>query len=274
MDNNIRNKIALLAILALLFSFLFGLFWYFISFNPFSTYQIYTKDDVSGLVVSAPVEFHGVEIGSVKTIELINPHLVRILIKVNKNTPITKSTIATVTGRGVTNKGFIGYVYISLDDTNEDLHSFFTIPNHDYPTIPTRPSVTITMDSVINNLSKDAQKIVDILNSLLDEQTVTSLKELIHNLNLVTKTLAKNNKKLNSLIINTENASYQFKPLLTSSNSTINSLNTQILPRAYHSLTNLEDLTDVMSNLVNKLEQDPSMLVWGTSPPKLGPGER
>src|SRR5205085_4410628 len=80
-----------------------------------NTFEIRTRDAVSGLSPGAPVEYHGVEVGKVRSVDLLQPRLVRVLVQVRREVPVTSATIATITGRGVASRGFTGYVYVSLE---------------------------------------------------------------------------------------------------------------------------------------------------------------
>src|SRR5258706_1408271 len=74
--------------------------WYGLVSARYKTYEIRTQDSVSGLIVDAPVEFHGVEVGKVKRVELRDSRSVSILLSVRREAPVTSATVATITGRG------------------------------------------------------------------------------------------------------------------------------------------------------------------------------
>lgn len=73
-----------------------ALAWNIWSSSLYLTYQIETQDPVSGLIVDSPVELHGVEIGKVSTVELRAADTVRILLRLAKDAPISKATVATI----------------------------------------------------------------------------------------------------------------------------------------------------------------------------------
>lgn len=115
----------------------------------------------------------------------------------------------------------------------------------------------------------------------------------------VTKVLAENTNKLNSIVANSERASHRFEPLLESSQEAVRTLQTQILPEARKVLASLEplldsshdtvralqtqilpeahkvltDLDDLSTGVATKINRDPSILIRGTTPPPPGPGE-
>jgi phospholipid/cholesterol/gamma-HCH transport system substrate-binding protein len=81
-DNNMKAGFAFVAFLLVLT--VAGVVWYFLSLSQYATYQIYTQESVSGLVADAPVEFHGVEVGKVKSVRLVNSHSVGIVLSIDK----------------------------------------------------------------------------------------------------------------------------------------------------------------------------------------------
>jgi len=279
-----------------------GGIWYFHSVSGYATYQIHTEDPVSGLVIDAPIEFHGVEVGKVKSISLLSPRSVNIVLSIDKNAPVTSASVATITSRGLATRGYTGYVYISLDDVGADSRPLTTRPGEPYPVIRTAPSKVLTLDTSIDQVKGNVQIITDILQSLLDKKTIVSLQQSVDSLQKVTKALAANTEKLNSIVANTERASHRFEPLLKSADDTVtqlqtkivpevhevltnldpllesthdtvSALQTQILPEAREALINLDNLSTTLTGVATKINRDPSILIRGTTPPPPGPGE-
>jgi phospholipid/cholesterol/gamma-HCH transport system substrate-binding protein len=273
MKNDINAKARFAFVAFLLVSIVAGVIWYFFSASAYMNYQISTQESVSGLIVDSPVEFHGVDVGKVKSIKLIDPHSVNILLSIDKTAPITSASVATITSRGLATRGFTGYVYIAIEDVGTDVRPLTARSGEPYPTIPTMPSKFMTLDATLNQINANVQVLTDLLQSILDQQTIASLKQSADGLQQVTKILAENSKKLNSIVINTERASQRLGPLLDSSHDTVNALQTQILPEAHKALSDLETLTNSFTGIANKVNRDPSILIRGTTPPPPGPGE-
>jgi phospholipid/cholesterol/gamma-HCH transport system substrate-binding protein len=299
-DINMKARLTFVAFLFILI--IAGATWHFLSENQYATYQLYTEDSVSGLIADAPIEYHGVDVGKVKSIKLINSHSVSILLSIDKTAPITSASVATITSRGLATRGFTGYVYIALEDVGIDSSPLATRPGAPYPIIPTAPSKVMTLDTAITQVNDHVQVVTELLQSMLDNKTIVSLKQSADNLQQVTKVLADNTKRLDSIVANTERASHRFEPLLASSHDTVNALRTQILPDVRQALTSLDNLLEsgddtvetlqaqmlpealrALSNLDNlsttfmgvasKINRDPSILIRGATPPPPGPGE-
>ena len=292
-DNNMKAGLAFVAFL--LVSTVAGVVWYFLSLSHYATYQIYTQDPVSGLIADAPVEFHGVEVGKVKSVRLVNSRSVGIVLSIDKTAPVTSASVATITSRGLATRGFTGYVYIALEDVGINSRPLVGRPGEAYPIIPTAPSKVVTLDTTINQVNANFQIVTELLKSILDAKTVASLKQSADSLQQVTKVLADNTDKLNAIVANTERASRRIDPLLQSSdaavralqtqtlpeanlllqssNDTVTALQTQILPEAHRALFNLDNLSSSFTDLATRINRDPSIVIRGTAPRPLGPGE-
>jgi phospholipid/cholesterol/gamma-HCH transport system substrate-binding protein len=286
----------------MLISIAAGAIWYLHSVSRFATYQVYTQDPVSGLTVDAPIEFHGVEVGKVKHISLLNPRSVAILLSIDGSAPVTSATVATITSRGLATRGYTGYVYISLDDDSIDTRPLTVRPGAPYPIIRSAPSKIMTLDTTIYQVSDDVRVITDLLQSLLNKRTIAALQQSVDGLQQLTKVLAENTGKLNSIVANTERASHRFEPLLKSadetvrqiqtkivpevhealsdlepllqsSHDTVSALQMQILPEARKALIDLDNLSTTFTAVAAKINRDPSILIRGTTPPPPGPGE-
>ena len=295
MRNDINTKARFAVVAFLLVSTVAGAAWYFFSGSQYATYQIYTQDSVSGLIADAPVEFHGVEVGKVKSVRLVNSHSVGIVLSIEKTAPVTSASVATITSRGLATRGFAGYVYISLEDVGINSRPLTTRPGEPYPIIPTAPSKVVTLDTTINQVNENFQVMTGLLKSILDTKTIASLKQSADSLQQVAKALAENTNKLNSIVANTERASRRFEPLLQSSDDavralqtqilpqahallqssddTVSALQTQILPEAHKALFNLDNLSSSFTDLATKINRDPSIVIRGTAQRPLGPGE-
>lgn len=274
MKNGIETKAKLIFAAFLLASMIVGAIWYAFSVGQYATYEVYTRDPVSGLIADAPVEFHGVEVGKVKSVRLVNPQLVDILMFIDKTAPVTAATVATITSRGLATRGFTGYVFVALENVGADSGQLIPRPGERYPTIPAAPSKVVTLDTAINQVNDNFQVVTALLTSILDKQTIASLKKSAESLQKVTGELAKNTKKLDAIVANTERASHRFEPLMESTHESVTALQAQVLPESYKVLSDLDNLSNSLSAVTDRINRDPSILIRGTAPPPPGPGEK
>jgi phospholipid/cholesterol/gamma-HCH transport system substrate-binding protein len=99
------------------------------------------------------------------------------------------------------------------------------------------------------------------------------LKRTLDGLQRIMSTLTANDARLRSLLVNAEVDSREIRPLLETSNATLKELHTQVLPRLYQSLGDLDGLTHSLNGIAARITRDPSSVIRGTVTPP-GPGER
>jgi len=274
MKSGIDTKAKLIFAAFLLVSTIAGAIWYVFSASQYTTYHVNTREPVSGLMADAPVEFHGVEVGKVKSVRLVNPQSVDILLTIDKTAPVTAATVATITSRGLATRGFTGYVFVALENVGANSGQLLPHSGERYPTIPAAPSKFMTLDTAINQVNENFQDVTSLLTSILDKQTVASLKQSAESLEKITQTMAEDTRKLDAIVANTERASHQFGPLMESSHETVRALQAQILPESYKVLTELDNLSNSLTAVTDRINRDPSILIRGTAPPPAGPGEK
>ncbi len=273
MAMSVENKARLAFAITVLLALTATGIWYASTSGRYATYQIRTLDSVSGLMAGAPVEFRGVEVGKVKRVELVDRDSVSILIDVAKRTPVTAATVAGITARGLASRGFMGYVCISLHDVGSDFRPLQTAAGSEYPIIRAEPSTSVNLDMTIGQLNRNVEYLTERLQSVLDDNTLASLRQSVGNLQQVTRMLAANNRRLDSLIMHSEAASREVGPLLQSSKDTVSAMQHQFLPEAYRTLSTLEELSKSLGGVASKIDRDPSVLIRGSPRPSPGPGE-
>ncbi|WP_066964213.1 MlaD family protein [Microbulbifer sp. Q7] len=120
------------------------------------------------------------------------------------------------------------------------------------------------LSTIIANTEHASGRLGPLLDSSSD--TVNALRQ-------VSQMLAGNQQRLDTIITNTEQASGQLGPLLDASSQSVNALQLQVLPEAYRTMATLNQLTNSMTRLTDKINHNPSVLLRGSTPPPLGPGE-
>jgi len=258
-----------------------GLTWYMVASTRYGTFDIRTADPVSGLIADSPVEFHGVEVGKVRRVQLVDPRSVSVLVDIRRDAPVTRATVATITARGLATRGFTGYVYVALEDSGGDRRPLEPRPGESYPRIPTAPSRSVSLDTTISEVKQDVQQLTDLLHSVLDEKTVGSLKHSVDDLQKVTQVLATNSQRLDTMIssaertsMNAEQLSRNVRPLVESSQQVVKTLQNQILPETDDAIVRASELSASLKEISTEIERNPTVLVRGRSPPTPGPGER
>ena len=273
METNVNYTLAGAFVITLVAAIVLSIIWLSAGFSleQNKTYMVYMQESVTGLNIDSPVEFNGVNVGAVKDIQLnhFNPQIVEVLVNIKTSTPVTRGTTATLATRGVT-----GFTYVALKDTSQDLRSLVQRHGQPYPVITTSPSLFVRLDTALSQLSTDLRQVAESMQSVLDKENQLSIKDTLHNLKELTGNLAANSHKLDIILDNTAKASRQFVPLLQSSTTALHLLETQTLPSTYRILSNLDEMTRTLSTVARELKQNPAVLIRGTRPQPLGPGER
>ncbi len=112
-------------------------------------YRIHFAESVSGLAQGDPVKFHGVDVGTVKTLTIdpADPRLVRVDVALNKDTPVKTDTKATLKLKGIT-----GVVFIELEGGSAGAGTLAAAtPEGQVPEIPAEKS---TLASLLDELPK------------------------------------------------------------------------------------------------------------------------
>nr|WP_010130505.1 MlaD family protein [Microbulbifer agarilyticus] len=268
MSISIANRARLLFTVALVLVVLAAWLYYQLASSRQTTYEIITQDPVSGLIVGAPVEFHGVDVGHVTSVELTGPKSVRILLEVSNDAPVTKATVATITARGLATRGFTGYVYILLNNSGIDTGPILPAPGARYARIPSTPSRSVNLDTAISQVNQNVQALTELVRTLLNQDTITALQHTAANLQQVSRVLATNQEQLSAIITNSEHATRKLGPLLDSTSDTLNALqqvsqmlagNQQrlntIIANTEQASGQLGPLLDSSTNSINALQQ-------------------
>jgi phospholipid/cholesterol/gamma-HCH transport system substrate-binding protein len=124
-------------------------------------YRIHFAESVSGLAVGDPVKFRGVDVGTVKSINLdpTDPRLVQVDIRLRKEAPVKADTKATLKMKGIT-----GVVFIELDGGDPGAPSLLAYtPKGQIPEITSEKS---TLTAVLDILPKILEKFSSIENQV------------------------------------------------------------------------------------------------------------
>jgi phospholipid/cholesterol/gamma-HCH transport system substrate-binding protein len=252
METNI-NYTAVGAFVIVLFSFItLSIIWLSAGFSvdQYTPYQVFMKESVNGLGVDSAVEFNGVNVGAVKSIEISqkDPQVVILLLNVKTNTPITLGTHATLNMKGLTGIG-----YLSLIDKGTDTRLLRALPGQPYPVINTAPSLLVRFDTAMTELNESVHQVSVSIQSLLDQRNLRSIKQILQNMQTATQSMPM---------------------LLQSSRSAMQVITTQTLPAANQAMANLDIITRNLINVSSEIKQNPAVLVRGVQLKTLGPGEK
>ena len=254
MQRTIEKRAWLLFVVLLLAASAAAIAWWAGWGRGETTYELRTQDAVSGLIEGSPVEFHGVEIGYVRQVRLLDARNVQVLLRLRREAPVTTSTVATISGRGLATRGFTGYVYVSLEDAAGGGTALTRKPGESYARIPAGPLQSVSLDISIHELNDSVRSVIALLQDTLDPDTVRALKGSVANLDQVSGVLASDQAKLRTTLANMERASARLMPLLQSGNEATRELRERVLPQARDTLARIDSVAGSASAAIQHVD--------------------
>lgn len=259
-------------------------------------YEIATTLSIPGLNPQASVRYRGLDVGRVDKIMFDAKKAGRILIRfsVAKNTPITKSTFATLGYQGVT-----GIASLQLDDNGESSTLLPSSEKH-LARIELRPGLLDTLQMRGLAIMEQTEKVVTRLNTLLSDenqknilQAFTDVSAAAAQVKTVANQLTPTLNKLPPLADQANKAIASFDQLSGNLNALTLRLNAANGP-----LDNINDAAGKVGSVANRLEyqltpllgetqrtmrtlnrtldnfnQRPQSILFGTGSAQPGPGE-
>jgi phospholipid/cholesterol/gamma-HCH transport system substrate-binding protein len=148
-------------------------------------YRIHFPDSVSGLTVGDPVKFRGVDVGTVKTmiIDPDNSRLVRVDVRLHKETPVKTDTRASLTLKGIT-----GVVFIELNGGNPEAQTLLAVTPPDK--IPEIPSEKTGLKAMLDDLPKLVTKFSAIEDQV--KKLVTNAEKVVTGVGALTNKVKDN----------------------------------------------------------------------------------
>ncbi len=212
--------------------------------HSYDIYQTYMNESVAGLNLNATVRYRGVEVGRVKKIALApgNVELVELTLAIESGTPVKVDTVAVLSTQGLT-----GIAFVDLTGGSRDAVALKSQAGEPYPVIRTGPSLMVRLDASLVDAAltlKNVARISDDLPQLF--QRIQHSADIFDNMS-------------NELARAGTNASVKFTG--------------ETLPEVHQLVMELRDVTASLRRVGNQLEQNPSILLYGKSPGKPGPGE-
>lgn len=308
MESKSRAKAVGLFVLAMLAMLVVTVLWFAQDRTPRDVYDILTDRSADGVVPQAAVELHGLNVGKVESVSFVEnkPGYVRIRLLINKSAPINLSTYATITSRGVT-----GVPFVALsDDDKMPMESRMTslesvTPAGEVPVIPLRLSALASFTDGITQFSERADDLLKKLDSILTQENQDRLmgaidnignaageiaqlsntvnKELLGEVTLVTQQATKSLESLDVLINNVnglvsdarkeDGAVQRISDGVEALTQATNRLQYATLPQVELAAENFSTTLRSADGLMEKLSEQPNMLILGEGRIKPGPGE-
>lgn len=281
--------------------------------QQFDRYVAYMRESVSGLNVDSALKYRGVDVGKVEeiTIDTENPQRIRLLLQVRQGIPITTDTVATLEYQGLTglaNINLSGGSPGSPKLTARDDEDYPVINTE--PSLFNRLDTTTT--DLLGNLIRTSASINALLNEENREHIATTLANaatLSEALAAQSQNFETALARLNDTLENARLASRDF-PALTKdlaagaeviggmaeqfqaaaasateiaadverlverAGGDLDRLSAAAAPALTSMLKDLRRAAQNLDRMSDLLARDPSVLLYGATPPEPGPGER
>lgn len=293
-----------------------GLLW-LASDGPFQKktdlYLAIEDESVAGLNLNAPVKFSGVDVGKVQSIQLDSTHpgRVRLLLAIERGTPIKEDTFAVLKTQGLT-----GIAYVELGGSTKEALPLKIKAGEPYPVISTKPSLSTRLENIITTVLEKLDHTTSNIDAMLSKDNQQALQSTLADIATIARTVAARKDSIDAglksaarTFDNTDRATRQIEPLIQqiartaaaieatskqatiavdNANRTVNTVNQTVnsvgsdvnrftsesLPEVQRLLVELNALAASLRNLTEQTERDPASLIRGRNHVAPGPGEQ
>jgi phospholipid/cholesterol/gamma-HCH transport system substrate-binding protein len=259
-------------------------------------YITYMTESVYGLSKDSAVTYRGVDVGSVRSIEL-DPHnneRVRLLLEIRADVHIEEDTIATMETQVLT-----GLAHIYLEGEEGTAPLLQAKPGEAYPVIASRVSVRGKWEKSVSQMLANLNEISDRINRLLDdkylEEVLEELRVTLNNSREVSDRLRRILEQMDrdmmarlpSLVeqlqvsaVSVEHMAEQIaatslalEEVVRNSGGDLELFTAQALPEASALVVELRQAAENLRRFSEELERHPEILLRGAPEPTPGPGE-
>jgi len=296
-----------LFVLVLTVTFIAGVLWLSAggSGRPQREYLVYMRESVSGLSRDNVVAYDGVDVGRVREIGLDPAHVgeVRLLLQIDKDTPVREDTVATLETQGLT-----GLAFINLTGGSAESPLLAARPGEAYPVIRSRRSTWGRLDRAVEELVSNLTDVSKLLKALFDEDNQRALTSTLAHLDELTGALAGRTGNMTAAVDDlavtarhTREASAGLPEMVAQMQRTAAALERmadeiratgaaagravrardrdlqrftgETLPEAAVMISELRRAAENLRRFSEQLERDPTVLLRGRPPRAPGPGE-
>lgn len=279
-----------------------ALWWLGQTRDSSATYLLETRGNVTGLNVQAQVRYRGIRAGKVESIEQddADPRMILVRINIDKRFKLTRGSSAQLGYQGVT-----GLAYVQIEDDGSSAEPLTTKAG-EIPRLAMSPGL-------FDKLGQKAGDIVDQisasslrLSKLLDDKNVQNLTRALENVAAASDGLREmpailasmrealsesNMRSLRQILVHVEKTAGESAPLTAEIRELVKSMSVlsrrfdnltgsagdeltgATLPRANALIRDLATNSRQLSRVLEGLESNPQMLIFGRGAATPGPGE-
>jgi len=265
-------------------------------------YVLETRRNVTGLNLQAQVRYRGIRAGKVDSIEpsAADPRILQVRISLDSKFKLTRGTTAQLGYQGVT-----GLAYVQLEDDGSN-PAPLQAKEGEAPRIELKPTLLDTLGDKAGDIVTQVSAVTSRLSRLLDEKNTQNVARTLDNLATASdsarelpalmaslrEALSEQNlKQLKQILAHLEKTAGETAPLTVEARNAVKSVTalTQrldriatgtgdevaatTLPQANALMRELSANSRQLNRLLDNLENNPQMLLFGRSGGAPGPGE-
>lgn len=268
MDKDIPYiKVGLFVVISVCMMIALGLFLAFKNMNTSSqtTYVILTDETISGLTIGSPVKYHGLQVGSVSSVNIAQKatdanrsDALIVYVKIDNSAPINSSSVAIFEPAGITGQLFVNITTVDLNakPIDEKFENLVVIPNS--------PGTLKKYAQQLNELFKNMNKIGTQVEKVLSDQnvenvskTIAGVQELIVKMNAQADTISPALTKVGDAMQQGEKTLLDISQTAKSITAITDNVNSQLNAGVFNIRPDIEKL----KNDVTKTSKDADILI-------------
>ena len=204
------------------FLLLFGL-WAakYSSDRDWQEYRVVFTEPVTGLTEGSSVQYNGIAIGTVETLNLDpkDPRRVIALLKLKADTPVKVDTRAKLSITGLT-----GVPFIQLTGGSPGAQMLARGDRDEIPVIQAE-------SSALQNIADTANRLVSRMDEVLSEENVKRIADTLQNVESMTGAIADQREDLRALIVNARQSSEQLAKTLATTNKAVEDIDRELVDK-------------------------------------------
>ena len=161
--------------------------------KKYDLYLAVMDESVAGLNLNAPVKYNGVDVGKVQSIQLdpANPEQVRLMLAMERGTPIKVDTLAVLKTQGLT-----GIAYVEPAGGALDAAPLVASAPGEYPVIRTKPSLAARLENVLTSVLAKLDRTSSNIDAMLSDDNRRALTSTLTDMAALAHTLAERKETL------------------------------------------------------------------------------
>jgi phospholipid/cholesterol/gamma-HCH transport system substrate-binding protein len=215
--------------------------------EPTVNYSMFFEKDVSGLTLGGPVFYLGVNVGSVRTMDIIagNPMRVRVNAEVLKSAPINAGTYASLAFQGIT-----GVAVVKLNADPGDHGALQIDPVGGFLVIPVRDVGFSALLAKAPDIIEKLDSILVRVNQILGDENRAFVNNILEDVATFTGALAANEQTIAEIPVLLKQTIEELQSTLVQ----INSMAVNLQPGMESTLVNLEQTSLNLAEMTDRLE--------------------